>query len=73
MSWGLLLLLGMALIGPITETIEARWLSRKIGEELSQMRFHMRSGHRWDATCGRWITEVEPAVTSGDPAAEHTK
>jgi hypothetical protein len=65
MWWGLLLLLGMALVGPITETIEARWLSRKISEELGQMRMHMRSGHRWDAMRGQWLAEAEP--TTGTP------
>jgi hypothetical protein len=33
----------MALVGPITETIEARWVSRKISDKLRQMRMHVRS------------------------------
>jgi len=53
MWWGLLLL-GMAVVGPLTESLEQRWINRKISQELSQMRMHRASGHHWDATRGRW-------------------
>jgi hypothetical protein len=52
MWWGLLLL-GMALVGPITESIEKRWLNRQAKKYLGEMRSHKSAGHRWDTTRGQ--------------------
>jgi len=53
MWWGLLLL-GMALIGPITESIEKYWLKGQAKKYLGEMRSHKNAGHRWDAARGQW-------------------
>jgi hypothetical protein len=44
----------MALVGPITETLEQLWISRRTSYHLKQMRAHMKFGHRWHATRGQW-------------------
>jgi hypothetical protein len=54
MWWGLLLLIGMAVLGPTIESIETRWVNRKASEELAQMRMQIKSGAQWDATHGTW-------------------
>jgi hypothetical protein len=39
----------------LIETAE-EWRRRRVANrELAQMRNHVQSGHRWDATLGRWL------------------
>jgi hypothetical protein len=52
--WWTLLLLGMALVGPLRETLEKHWLNRRARALLSGMRSHKVAGHRWDITRGQW-------------------
>jgi hypothetical protein len=42
--------IGLALVGPVTETPEQRRLNKKISQELSDMRSRVKAGKAWDPT-----------------------
>jgi hypothetical protein len=49
------LLASLIFIYPLVEMIEERRLDRAAKRDLAKMIRHQASGHRWDATSGRWI------------------
>ena len=50
----LLLLLASALLGPIIESIEARWIARKDREHLNDMRRRTKARDLWGVTRDQW-------------------
>ena len=50
----LLLLLASALLCPIIDSIEARWIARKYREQLNDMRRRTKARDLWGVTRGQW-------------------
>ena len=50
----LLLLLAAALLGPIIESIQARWIAQKYREQLNDMRRRTKARDLWGVTRDQW-------------------
>jgi hypothetical protein len=57
MWWGLIVSLVFVYVYRAIEMVEEWRLSRSAEKELTQMRMHAASGHRWDVTRGQWMVE----------------
>jgi hypothetical protein len=53
MWWGLII--SLAFLAPVIETIEEWRVNRGAQRDLIEMQKHSASGHKWEVTRGNWV------------------
>jgi hypothetical protein len=53
MWWGIIF--SFLFLAPVVEIVEDWRLHHSADKQLTEMRKHVASGHKWDVTLGRWV------------------
>ena len=60
MWWGLLF--SLVFLAPAIEVVKEWRLHRSADKQLTEMRTHVASGHKWDTTVGKWVAQWSCAL-----------